>query len=418
MNFNTQSLNANVVTVTREGAESQLLTVTGTSGTSGLTRDILTVSDEIVDTLYSVAHPESDVIQFEVKSDGTKIPTKLYDGTDSAGTENQILKRSATGVVWADDTGGSGTSGTSGIGGTSGTNGSSGTSGVDGTSGTDGSSGTSGINGTSGTSGTNGSSGTSGVDGTSGTDGSSGTSGANGTSGSSGTSGVDGTSGTDGSSGTSGTSGATGASGTSGTSGANGTSGQNGTSGVAGTSGTAGAGTAGTSGASPTGQIILTAAGGWSSITSGCTAPIQAETATNDVNYYYLGFLDSNSTLYAEWGFALPSDYNGGTITAVFYWTANSTSTNSVLWGCQGRAYGNDITLDQAYGTAQEVTDANTATANQIHISNATAAITLAGSPAASQYCQIRVYRNSASGSDTLAAQANLLAVRLTYTRA
>lgn len=325
MNFNTQSLNANVVTVTREGAESQLLTVTGTSGTSGLTRDILTVSDEIVDTLYSVAHPESDVIQFEVKSDGTKIPTKLYDGTDSAGTENQILKRSATGVVWADDTGGSGTSGTSG---------------------------------------------------------------------------------------------ATGASGTSGTSGANGTSGQNGTSGVAGTSGTAGAGTAGTSGASPTGQIILTAAGGWSSITSGCTAPIQAETATNDVNYYYLGFLDSNSTLYAEWGFALPSDYDGGTITAVFYWTANSTSTNSVLWGCQGRAYGNDITLDQAYGTAQEVTDANTATANQIHISNATSAITLAGSPAASQYCQIRVYRNSASGSDTLAAQANLLAVRLTYTRA
>jgi hypothetical protein len=111
----------------------------------------------------------------------------------------------------------------------------------------------------------------------------------------------------------------------------------------------------------------------------------------------------------------MPPAYGGGTVTAIFIWTANSTSTNSVVWSCQGRAYGNGITIDQAYGTLQSVTQANTSTALQVQISSATAAITLAGSPAASQFVQFRVGRNAGAGSDNLAATAMLLAVIITY---
>ena len=111
----------------------------------------------------------------------------------------------------------------------------------------------------------------------------------------------------------------------------------------------------------------------------------------------------------------MPANYAGGTVTARFVWTANSTSTNSVLWGCDARAFGNDVTIDQAFGTPQEITDANTATAYQVHISDPTPAITIAGTPAAGQMVQFRVYRNSASGSDTLAATANLLQVIISY---
>jgi hypothetical protein len=198
--------------------------------------------------------------------------------------------------------------------------------------------------------------------------------------------------------------------------------------GLSGYSGWSGAGTSGWSGAGTSGYsgwsgysglsqktLILGGAGGMGSVTSGCTGPNRIESATNKVNQLTLDFA-SAAQKYAEWTAYLPSNYTtAATITATFVWTANSASTNSVVWGLAARAYGNDITIDQAYGTAAEVTDANTATAYQVHISNATPAITIAGSPVAGQLCQFRAYRLG-SGADNLAATANLLQVIITYT--
>jgi hypothetical protein len=185
---------------------------------------------------------------------------------------------------------------------------------------------------------------------------------------------------------------------------------------LTGTSGTSGVGTSGTSGASPTGQIILTAAGSWPSITSGASSPIQGETTTNDVNFYYVSFADS-VTSYTNWAMAMPSDYNGGTITAVFYWISPSASTNSVVWGLSARAFADGDALDQAFGTVQTATDANQAL-DDVNISAATAAITIGGTPAASNYVQFRAERQGGAGGDTLAAVAELLQIRITYTRA
>jgi hypothetical protein len=114
---------------------------------------------------------------------------------------------------------------------------------------------------------------------------------------------------------------------------------------------------------------------------------------------------------------AMPSDYNGGTITAVFYWVAPSTSTNSVVWGLQARAWNDSDVFDLAYGTAQEVTDANEGN-DDLNISSATPAITIGGTPSAGSLVSFRAYRNPANGSDTLAATAELLQIRITYTRA
>ena len=165
-----------------------------------------------------------------------------------------------------------------------------------------------------------------------------------------------------------------------------------------------------------TGQIVLTAGGGWPSITSGSNAPILTETPTNRVNYYYIGFPDTIQT-FANWSMPMPSDYNGGTITAVFYWAAGSASTNSVRWGLQARAFADSDALDQAFGTAQEVTDANQAN-DDVNISAATPAITIGGTPAASNFVQFRAYRNPADAADNLAATAELLSIKITYTRA
>ena len=169
-------------------------------------------------------------------------------------------------------------------------------------------------------------------------------------------------------------------------------------------------------GGSVTGQIILTAGGGWPSITSGSNVPLLTETATNKVNFYYIGFPDTIQT-FANWSMPMPSDYNGGTITAVFYWVAGNASTNSVEWGLAARAFADGDALDQAFGTAQEVTDANQAN-DDVNISAATPAITIAGTPAGGNFVQFRAYRNPGDANDTLAATAELLSIRITYTRA
>jgi len=113
----------------------------------------------------------------------------------------------------------------------------------------------------------------------------------------------------------------------------------------------------------------------------------------------------------------MPSDYNGGTVTATFYWVTPSANTDSVVWGMAGRSFGDSELLDQAFGTVQTVTDANGA-ADDVNISAATAAITLAGTPAAGEYVQFRAERQGGAGGDNLTAIAELLQVRITYTRA
>jgi hypothetical protein len=66
-------------------------------------------------------------------------------------------------------------------------------------------------------------------------------------------------------------------------------------------------------------------------------------------------------------------------------------------------------------GTAQTVTDALTAT-NDLHITSATSAITLSGSPADADFLAFQISRNPADGSDTLAADAKLIGIVLTIT--
>lgn len=162
-------------------------------------------------------------------------------------------------------------------------------------------------------------------------------------------------------------------------------------------------------------SIVLTAAGGWPSTTAGSATNTKVEYTTNDQDIYHLDF-DQTTDENAQWTIVMPDSYDGGTITAQVYWTANSTSTNSVVWGVQGRAYADGDALDASWGTAVTVTDANGSSANTLRISSATSAITLAGTPAGGQVAQIRVYRDADNGSDTLAADARLIAIKIEYT--
>jgi hypothetical protein len=143
--------------------------------------------------------------------------------------------------------------------------------------------------------------------------------------------------------------------------------------------------------------------------TAGCGVDSR-ETTTNDQNFDELLF-DTGSDEFADALVVMPSNYNNGTITARFYWTAASGS-GTVEWAIQGRAFANDDALDTAAGTKQAVNDTLIA-ANDMHITSATSACTIGGTPAANTPIQFTIYRDVSE--DSLAVDARLLGVEIIF---
>lgn len=163
-----------------------------------------------------------------------------------------------------------------------------------------------------------------------------------------------------------------------------------------------------------TAEIFLPASSMWPSTTSGCADAAKTEYTTNDVDLYELAF-DQSTQEYAQSTVWMPDDWDASTVTAKFVWTA-AAGSGDVIWALQGVSYANDDAVDAAWGTAQTVTDTLTATGD-VCITSATSAITLAGTPAAGEPVQFRVYRDADAAGDTIAADVSLLGVKIYYTR-
>jgi hypothetical protein len=176
-------------------------------------------------------------------------------------------------------------------------------------------------------------------------------------------------------------------------------------------------------GANPTWAAVTASGGGSTNVWIPASAWIprtttgagidSREQSTNKINTDELLF-DAGTDEFAQAMIVMPSNWNAGTVTAKFHWTA-STGSGDVVWGLQGRAYANDDALDQAMGTAQTATDTLTAT-NDVDISPATSAITLGGTAASGNPVIFQVYRDADAGGDTLANDARLLGVEISYT--
>lgn len=143
-------------------------------------------------------------------------------------------------------------------------------------------------------------------------------------------------------------------------------------------------------------------------VTNGAAVGL-TETATNDVNYSTLDF-DSTTSEGVQFWLTMPNNWNAGTITAQFHWTAAS-GTGTAIFTLAGRAFANDDALDTAFGTAQSATDTLLAT-NDMHISPSTAAITIGGTPANGVPICFQITRDI---SDTLNADAQLIGVNITF---
>ncbi len=147
--------------------------------------------------------------------------------------------------------------------------------------------------------------------------------------------------------------------------------------------------------------------------TNGCGIN-STESSTNKVNSDTLDF-DTSTQEFAQFIRSLPNNWNAGTVTVKFFWTAASGS-GGVVWALAGYTFGDGVAIDTAMGTAQQIAD-TFLSANQAHVSSATPAITIGGTPATGTPIIFEVKRVPADSSDTLAVDASLLGVEITYTR-
>lgn len=164
-------------------------------------------------------------------------------------------------------------------------------------------------------------------------------------------------------------------------------------------------------------QCIPVPAVAMSAQTTGGAAIGTAETTTNDVMLITFDF-DATASEAVQFTLAMPDSWDEGTVTFKPVWSHPSTATNfGVVWELSARAFSNDDALDAAFGTGQTSTDTG-GTTDDIYEGPESSAITIGGSPVTGDFVVFKVARLPANGSDTMAVDARLHAIKLFITTA
>ena len=160
--------------------------------------------------------------------------------------------------------------------------------------------------------------------------------------------------------------------------------------------------------------IWVPASAMYGATTNGADAQ-QVETTATRPDMKVLDF-DAGTDEFAQFSVAMPKSWNEGTITYQVYWTPGSTNTGDCIFGLQAVACADNDTIDVAYGTAVNVTDAGIGTVEDQQISSESGAVTVAGSPAAGELTYFQLFRDANAGGDTFSADARVLGVKIFFT--
>ena len=160
--------------------------------------------------------------------------------------------------------------------------------------------------------------------------------------------------------------------------------------------------------------IWVPAAAMYAATTNGADAE-QVETTATRPDMKVFDF-DAGTKQYTQFTIAMPKSWNEGTVTYQVYWSPSTTNTGDCIYGLEAVACGDSDTIDVAYGTAAEVTDAGIGTVEDQQITAESGALTVAGSPAAGEQTYFQLYRDAADGSDTFTGESRVLGVKIFYT--
>ena len=153
-------------------------------------------------------------------------------------------------------------------------------------------------------------------------------------------------------------------------------------------------------------------------VTNGAAAGTE-EASTNDVMNDYFAF-DSGTIEYVQTKLIMPDQWDGGVIKVKFYWkpASSTTTSHTCRWSIAGTAHADGGTIDSSWGTDVAINDDVLGTAaGRVHVSDTTADVTIAGSPAAlaSELVYLRIQRVANHANDDLNEDAHLLGIAIQY---
>lgn len=136
----------------------------------------------------------------------------------------------------------------------------------------------------------------------------------------------------------------------------------------------------------------------------------QGPELANGVNYAWAEFSHSAAAR-LQWIIPMPTDWDGGTITAIIGWTCTGTAGGTIKWILKGYRIGDNATLNATLGTLGSITDTFQA-ANYLHVTAESSALTIGGSGNLILLELIRDYAN-----DTDTDPVRFVNIRLKYGR-
>lgn len=149
-------------------------------------------------------------------------------------------------------------------------------------------------------------------------------------------------------------------------------------------------------------------------VSNPCATITDVETTAGRPDMQVLDF-DSTADEGAQFAVMFPKAWDLGTVTYRVAWTTTATGTTGIAMGLQGVAVGDGDTIDVAYGTAVVVTDDGQSTAEDFYLTAESAAVTIAGSPAADQLCYFRLYRDVSDANDDMTEDARIIGVKMIF---
>lgn len=139
------------------------------------------------------------------------------------------------------------------------------------------------------------------------------------------------------------------------------------------------------------------------------------DNGTNDNSRTYLAFTNANDT-HACFDVVMPSSWDRGTIKFKFYWTGASggSSGEDVVMELSGAAVGDNEDLDTNQGTSIEVGDTlQDDDDDKLHISAASAAVTVANSAALGDQIIFKLSRDVSEESTSVAGDVRIFGVMI-----
>lgn len=160
-------------------------------------------------------------------------------------------------------------------------------------------------------------------------------------------------------------------------------------------------------------QTLSVPAGAMTPATTAGAAAAAVESATHRVNYDVFDF-DGSAAESVWFGLQMPDQWDRGTVKVKLTWTPATGGTGAVVWGVAAAADSDDDAIDTAVGTEVTVTDAVLAVGD-VHVTAATPAVTVGGSPALGDWIWFRVRRLPTDAGDTMTQDARLIGVTIQW---